>query len=99
MCLYSVLTCGPTYNQALYQASKYTSDQAPIYGGSAKVPQLAKLLKDKDEFTIGDNLHVKFVLLTPSMVHTVDGAFQLQMLRDPLSHTRLYLLLCDRQGR
>jgi hydroxyacylglutathione hydrolase len=32
---------------------------APIYGGSAKVLGLTHPVKDKDEFTIGDNIKVK----------------------------------------
>lgn len=51
-------------------ASKYSSDQVPIYGGSSKIPKLTKLVKDKDEFTIGDNLHVK-CYATPC--HTQDS--------------------------
>ena len=39
------------------QALRFPS--APIYGGSDKVQALTKLVKDKDEFFIGDNIHVK----------------------------------------
>jgi len=42
---------------------------APIYGGSDKIPALTKLVKDKDEFTLGD-IHVK-CLATPC--HTQDS--------------------------
>ncbi|KAH9484162.1 Hydroxyacylglutathione hydrolase, mitochondrial [Psilocybe cubensis] len=43
-------------------ASKYPD--AFIYGGSDKVPALTNLVKDKDEFTIGNNIRVK-CLATP----------------------------------
>ncbi|EGN96058.1 hypothetical protein SERLA73DRAFT_185570 [Serpula lacrymans var. lacrymans S7.3] len=42
----------------------------PIYGGSQKVPALTELVKDKDEFTIGDSIHVR-CLATPC--HTQDS--------------------------
>ncbi|KAI1796005.1 hydroxyacylglutathione hydrolase [Ganoderma leucocontextum] len=42
---------------------------APIYGGSEKVKALSKLVKDKDEFNIG-NIHVR-CLATPC--HTQDS--------------------------
>jgi len=42
----------------------------PIYGGSDKVLALTNLVKDKDEFTVGDNIHVK-CLATPC--HTQDS--------------------------
>ncbi|KAI0312462.1 Metallo-hydrolase/oxidoreductase [Amylostereum chailletii] len=42
----------------------------PIYGGSNKVPALTNLVKDKDEFTVGDAVHVK-CLATPC--HTQDS--------------------------
>lgn len=48
-------------------ASKFPD--APIYGGSDKIPALTKLVKDKDEFTLGD-IHVK-CLATPC--HTQDS--------------------------
>jgi len=35
--------------------------EAPIYGGSGKVAAVTKLVKDKDEFEIGDNVHVKYI--------------------------------------
>ncbi|TFK42747.1 hydroxyacylglutathione hydrolase [Crucibulum laeve] len=50
------------------RASKYPD--AIIYGGSSKVPALTKLVKDNDEFTIGENIHVK-CLSTPC--HTQDS--------------------------
>jgi len=34
---------------------------APIYGGSDKIPALTNLVKDKDEFTIGRNIHIRSV--------------------------------------
>ncbi|GAW06257.1 Metallo-hydrolase oxidoreductase [Lentinula edodes] len=34
----------------------------PIYGGSDKIPALTNLVKDKDEFTLGD-IHIKLYLL------------------------------------
>ncbi|RXW24931.1 hypothetical protein EST38_g964 [Candolleomyces aberdarensis] len=37
---------------------------APIYGGSDQIPALTQLVKDKDEFTFGDNIRVK-CLATP----------------------------------
>ncbi|THH11971.1 hypothetical protein EW146_g7851 [Bondarzewia mesenterica] len=43
---------------------------ATIYGGSQKVTALTKLVKDKDEFTVGDSIHVK-CLATPC--HTQDS--------------------------
>jgi len=43
---------------------------APIYGGSDKIPALTKLVKDNDEFSVGDNIHVK-CLSTPC--HTQDS--------------------------
>jgi len=42
----------------------------PIYGGSTKIPALSNLVKDKDEFTVGDHTHVK-CLATPC--HTQDS--------------------------
>ena len=39
------------------QASKYPN--VTIYGGSDKIPALTKLLHDKDEFSIGDHIHVR----------------------------------------
>ncbi|KAI9569059.1 beta-lactamase-like protein [Boletus coccyginus] len=49
-------------------ASKYPS--APIYGGSRQVLAVTNVVKDKDEFVIGDNIHVK-CLATPC--HTQDS--------------------------
>ncbi|KAF5330412.1 hypothetical protein D9619_005853 [Psilocybe cf. subviscida] len=49
-------------------ASRYP--HVPIYGGSDKVSALTKLVKDKDEFTLGDNIQVK-CLATPC--HTQDS--------------------------
>jgi len=49
-------------------ASKYPG--VTIYGGSSKVPALTKLLHDKDEFSIGDHIHVR-CLATPC--HTQDS--------------------------
>ncbi|KAK0502833.1 beta-lactamase-like protein [Armillaria luteobubalina] len=46
-----------------------TFPDAPIYGGSEKIPALTKLVKDNDEFTLGD-IHVK-CLATPC--HTQDS--------------------------
>jgi len=43
---------------------------APIYGGSTQVPALSKLVKDEDEFVLGENLQVK-CLATPC--HTRDS--------------------------
>lgn len=37
--------------------------KVPCYGGSDKVPGLTNLMKDGDEFTIGDSLQVKYVSL------------------------------------
>jgi hydroxyacylglutathione hydrolase len=42
----------------VFQASTYRD--AVIYGGSDKIPALTNLVKDNDEFTIGDNIHVKY---------------------------------------
>ncbi|KAF8436963.1 beta-lactamase-like protein [Boletus edulis BED1] len=42
----------------------------PIYGGSTQVAAMTKLVKDKDEFVIGDNVHVR-CLATPC--HTQDS--------------------------
>jgi len=42
----------------------------PIYGGSQKVPALTQLVKDKDEFSIGETIRVK-CLATPC--HTQDS--------------------------
>ncbi|KAF8905986.1 hydroxyacylglutathione hydrolase [Gymnopilus junonius] len=53
-------------NQVL--AKKYPT--APIYGGSDKIPALTKLVKDKDEFTVGDNISIK-CFATPC--HTQDS--------------------------
>ncbi|KAG6854939.1 hypothetical protein C0991_009762 [Blastosporella zonata] len=49
-------------------AAKYPD--ATIYGGSDKVPALSKLVKDTDEFTLGDNTHIR-CLATPC--HTQDS--------------------------
>ncbi|KAG6817086.1 hypothetical protein H0H87_012854 [Tephrocybe sp. NHM501043] len=40
-------------------AAKYPD--ATIYGGSDKVPALTRLVKDKDEFTLGDKTHIRHV--------------------------------------
>jgi hydroxyacylglutathione hydrolase len=56
----------------------------PIYGGSEKVEALSKLVKDKDEFTIGDNIHVR-CLATPC--HTQDSiCYYVTDKSDPSSH-------------
>ncbi|KAG5653262.1 hypothetical protein H0H81_001422 [Sphagnurus paluster] len=47
-----------------------TYPNALIYGGSDKIPGLTNLVKDKDEFTLGDNTHIK-CLATPC--HTQDS--------------------------
>ena len=39
------------------QAAKYPG--VPIYGGSDKVPELTNLVKDKDEFAVGNAIHIK----------------------------------------
>ena len=39
------------------QAKAYPD--APIYGGSNRAPALTNLVKDKDEFTLGETLNVK----------------------------------------
>lgn len=39
------------------QNEKYPN--APIYGGSDKIPKLTHLLKDKDEFVVGENIRVR----------------------------------------
>lgn len=44
----------------LIQASMYPG--VPIYGGSLKIPKLTNLVKDKDEFTIGDNIHIRYYI-------------------------------------
>src|SRR4051812_2341470 len=49
------------------QASTYPD--AVIYGGSNKVPALTKLVKDKDEFTIGNDVHVRCVPLGTKAPH------------------------------
>ncbi|KAF8636545.1 hypothetical protein AX17_003357 [Amanita inopinata Kibby_2008] len=49
-------------------AHKYPA--APIYGGSDKIPALTNLVGDKDEFKVGENVHVK-CLATPC--HTQDS--------------------------
>ncbi|KAK7049301.1 Cytoplasmic glyoxalase II [Paramarasmius palmivorus] len=43
---------------------------APVYGGSDQIPALTKLVKDNDEFTVGDNIRVR-CLATPC--HTQDS--------------------------
>ncbi|KAL1730239.1 beta-lactamase-like protein [Schizophyllum commune] len=42
----------------------------PIYGGSQQVEAVTKIVKDKEEFTIGENTHIK-CLATPC--HTQDS--------------------------
>jgi hydroxyacylglutathione hydrolase len=49
-------------------ASKYPD--AIIYGGSDKIPSLTNLVKDKDEFTIGNDIRVKCLA---SPCHTQDS--------------------------
>lgn len=49
-------------------ASKFPD--APVYGGSDKIPALTNLLKDKNEFSLGENIHIK-CLATPC--HTQDS--------------------------
>lgn len=44
---------------SVYQASAFPG--VPIYGGSNKVAALTNLVKDKDEFTVGDTIQVKCV--------------------------------------
>ncbi|KZT69033.1 Metallo-hydrolase/oxidoreductase [Daedalea quercina L-15889] len=43
---------------------------APVYGGSDKIPALTKLVKDKDEFKVGESISVR-CLATPC--HTQDS--------------------------
>ncbi|KAM6500665.1 Beta-lactamase-like protein [Amanita muscaria] len=50
------------------KALKYPS--VPIYGGSDKIPALTNLVKDKDEFTVGDNLQIKCLATS---CHTQDS--------------------------
>ncbi|TFK25086.1 hydroxyacylglutathione hydrolase [Coprinopsis marcescibilis] len=49
-------------------ASKFPG--APIYGGSKQVPEVTKIVKDEEEFTLGDNIHIR-CLATPC--HTQDS--------------------------
>jgi len=49
-------------------SAKYPS--APIYGGSHQVTKVSNIVGDKDEFQIGENIHVK-CLATPC--HTQDS--------------------------
>lgn len=49
-------------------ASKYPG--APVYGGSDKIPKLTNLIKDKDEFVVGEHIRVR-CLATPC--HTRDS--------------------------
>lgn len=49
-------------------ARKYP--EAPIYGGSHQVQNVTNIVKDKDEFKIGDNIHIR-CLATPC--HTQDS--------------------------
>ncbi|KAI0831164.1 hydroxyacylglutathione hydrolase [Trametes gibbosa] len=51
------------------QAFAAAFPDAPVYGGSDKIPALTKLVKDKDEFRIG-NIHIR-CLATPC--HTQDS--------------------------
>jgi hydroxyacylglutathione hydrolase len=51
-----------------YQIAKYPD--VPIYGGSEAVLALTHLVKDKDEFKIGDDINVR-CLATPC--HTQDS--------------------------
>jgi hydroxyacylglutathione hydrolase len=43
------------------QAAKFPG--VPIYGGSNQIPALTKLVKDKDEFTLGKNTLIRYLLL------------------------------------
>ncbi|GBE82363.1 Probable hydroxyacylglutathione hydrolase [Sparassis crispa] len=52
------------------QAFAATFPGVPIYGGSHKAPAVTSIVKDKDEFTIGDAISVK-CLATPC--HTQDS--------------------------
>jgi hydroxyacylglutathione hydrolase len=47
-----------------------TFSGSPIYGGSDRVKAVTKIVKDKDEFSLADNLHVR-CLATPC--HTKDS--------------------------
>ncbi|KAL0563696.1 Cytoplasmic glyoxalase II [Marasmius crinis-equi] len=47
-----------------------TFPSVPMYGGSNQIPALTDLVKDKDEFKVGDNIHVK-CMATPC--HTQDS--------------------------
>jgi hypothetical protein len=50
-----------------FKAAQYPG--APIYGGSTQVPALSKLVKDEDEFVLGENLQVKYA--SASEIHEV----------------------------
>ena len=46
-----------------YNVQASTFPGVPIYGGSQQVEAATKIVKDKEEFTIGENTHIKYVLL------------------------------------
>lgn len=53
--------CKGLFNTSVLQAAKFPG--VPIYGGSDQIPALTKLVKDKDEFTLGKNTLIRYLSL------------------------------------
>lgn len=81
-------------NTDVSQAAKFPG--IPIYGGSDKIPALTKLVKDKDEFVLGKNTSIRYLLLKLNLHILISES---QMSGNPVSHTGFHLLLCDRHYR
>ena|ERR1700722_3013716 len=75
------------------QADKYP--EAIIYGGSEQIPALTKLVKDKDQFTIGANINVLSVSFASSSPPDISQVAQLSC--NAMSYAGLYMLLRQRQ--
>ncbi|KAJ8517319.1 hypothetical protein ONZ45_g5503 [Pleurotus djamor] len=72
------------YSYELLREKAKTYPGVPIYGGSHKSPALTQLVKDKDEFTLGDSIHVR-CLATPC--HTQDSiCYHATNASDPTNH-------------
>lgn len=48
---------------------------APVYGGSDKIPALTHLVKDGDTFTIGENVKVKWVRAPSCLASILKSVF------------------------
>jgi hydroxyacylglutathione hydrolase len=61
LCVCPSVSSRRALNPSVSQAAKFPS--LPIYGGSNQIPALTKLVKDKEEFTLGENTLIRYLLL------------------------------------